>query len=248
MSSHFGELRQLLLRAPWSQNHHTRAQQLLAALSRGPWDAWGEILGNLQLPADFSGIVHHDAQMWVAWADSFWEEVYVQILEQARHGLSLWKLRMKDSANGAGLKEVSRWLKGQGGVPVLRNDDGTFTAHPHSVGATLAEKWGGFLGVEPPSFDPQTLSDMTQDIRDRPWTLPELTAEDFWTRCRSVRASAMGEDRIPILLLKKLPLSAWGMVAALFRGVESGKAWPKGLCTTLSARSPVLTSLDPSQR
>ena len=41
-----------------------------------------------------------------------------------------------------------------------------------SVGAILAEKWEGFLGVEPPAFDPQTLSDMTQDIRDKPWKLP----------------------------------------------------------------------------
>ena len=131
MSSHFGELRQLLSRVPWSHNQQTRAQQLLAALSRGPWDAWGEILGDLHIPADFSGIIHLDAQTWVTWADSFWEEIYVRILEQARHGLSLWKLRMKDSANGAGLKDVSRWLKGQGGVPVLKNEDGTFTAHPH---------------------------------------------------------------------------------------------------------------------
>ena len=48
----------------------------------------------------------------------------------------------------------------------------------------------------------------------------------------------MGNDRIPLSLLKALPKQVWGMVAAVFRGIERGLPWPKELCDVLLCAIP----------
>ena len=101
-----------------------------------------------------------DATCVTQWADQYWEDVYLRILRESRHGLNAWKLKMLGCGGGGGnLKPLSHWLKGRAELPVLRGEGDKFVTHPHQVGVELARFWGGFLAVPPPDIQEHHVRD-----------------------------------------------------------------------------------------
>ena len=145
---------------------------------------------------------------------------------------------MLDAVGWGNLRPLSHWLKGRSELPVLRGDDGCFVTHPHRVGEELARFWGGVLAIPPPDIQEHHIRDMTRDMPKETLDWQSLEACDYWEHCRQAKESAMGNDRIPLSLLKALPKHAWNMVAAVFKGIECGLPWPQELCDVLLCAIP----------
>ena len=163
-ASWFGELRGLLNRPQWQRQHVLRVRALLVALRKLAWSTWagGDEFGG-SMPESM-GDLWWDAVSVIQWADQFWEDIYLRILRESRHGLNSWKLKMLDAVGGGNLRPLSQWLKGRSELPVLRDDDGRFITHPKRVGEELARFWGGFLAIPPPDIQEHHIREMTRDM------------------------------------------------------------------------------------
>ena len=71
--------------------------------------------------------------------------IHLEVIRQARHALSKWKLSVRDSLSNSDFPKVSRWIKAHNTLPVLRTEGGEFVSHPHLVGQQLTEAWQDLL-------------------------------------------------------------------------------------------------------
>ena len=139
------EIRFLLDKEVWGPVREARVESLLRSLGKAPWIEWCGLVGTPVPENPREDSVLQRSQYWVEWAEAYWDTIHPEVIRQARHALSKWKLSVRDNLSNSDLTKVSRWIKAHNTQPVLRTDGGEFVSHPHLVGSAAHRSLARFL-------------------------------------------------------------------------------------------------------
>ena len=173
------EIRFLLNKEVWGPVREARVEALLLSLNKAPWTAWCSLVG-APVPEDPRyDSAPQRSQYWVEWADAHWDTIHLEVIRQARHALSKWKLSVRDSLSSSDLTTVSRWIKAHNTLPVLRTERGEFVSHPHLVGQKLTETWQDFFGRDTAALNSDEVEAMAQGIEPYHAEVPILDSGEL---------------------------------------------------------------------
>ena len=235
------ELRFLLGKDVWGPVREARVETLLLSLQKAPWDSWCGLLNVSVLEEPLGDCIlqrTRRTRYWVEWADAHWDRIHLEVIRQARHALSRWKLSVRDNLSNSEFKMISRWLKAHNTLPVLRTGEGEFVSHPHLVGQQLTDAWKEFFGRGDATLSPEDVQAMVQGIEPYHADIPPLDPRDLKKHVMRTANSAPGEDAYPLVLLQAMPPPGWELLTKLFAALEEGKRWPTQLRSALVCAIP----------
>ena len=154
---------------------------------------------------------------------------------QARSRISAWRSLMRDSMTSGG-KAAFAWLRDNWKQPLqaVQRRSGDVATSPQQIVQYIKEDWDSlYHQISQPAWGP-FLAEFKSHIPNLPLDLPDITVKELRQQLKSANSHrAVGPDGWRVREMQFLPDPLLGMVAKLYRQLESCARWAKLNCCAI---------------